>query len=345
MSKIFLISIVLVFVFVSFAHSKEFRQAIESYNWSFPRDHGKHPEFESEWWYFTGHLETGRQTFGFELTTFRFANPFPEDLKSSWASDQVYLTHFTITDEKENKFYKYELLNREVFDFAGASQEKLKVWNGDYKVEQIGDKLIIKADNSEIELNLNLDFNSRIVLNGENGLSQKGQNPGDASYYYSIPRMIGSGNLKIKDKSFEINKASVWMDKEFFTIPESENSGWSWFSIQFDEGATLMVYQIRNKKGEPTQFSSGTYVDKTGKQHHLTNEDFNLTPLKFWKSPESKTKYPLKWNIKIPKHNINIVINPVINKQELVLEEFLNINYWEGRCLVSGSNNGQAYME
>lgn len=345
MNKTILILILAFFFCVGFAKAKEFRQAIGPYNWSFPEDHGTHPDFESEWWYFTGHLEAKDQTFGFELTTFRFSNPFSKDLKSRWASDQVYLTHFTISDEKNEKFYKYELMNREVFNFAVASEKKLKVRNGDYLVEQNEEKLFIKAESTETKLDLVLDFSSKPILNGENGLSQKGKEPGNASYYYSIPRMIGNGKLKIKDKSYEINKASVWMDREFFTIPESENSGWDWFAIQFNDAATLMVYQIRNKEGEPTKFSSGTYVDKYGKQHHLTIDDFKLTPLSFWKSPESKSNYPIKWSLTIPKHKIDVVVNPVLNNQELVLKEFLNINYWEGRCLVSGSNTGQAYME
>ncbi len=337
--------LIIVFFFTAFANAKEFRQAIGPYNWSFPRDHGAHPEFESEWWYFTGHLEAEKQTFGFELTIFRFANPFSKNLKSNWASDQVYLTHFTITDEKNEKFYKYELMNREVFNFAGASEEKLKVWNGDYLIEQKGTELIIKAEISEAKLDLVLDFDVESVLNGKKGLSQKGKEQGNASYYYSIPRIIGNGQLQIKDKSYEINKASVWMDREFFTIPESENSGWDWFSIQFDDGETLMVYQIRNNDGKPTQFSSGTYINKNGKQYNLNNNDFRLTPLEFWKSLESKSNYPLRWSLTIPDHKIDVIVTPVMNNQELILEEFLNLNYWEGRCHVSGSKTGQAYME
>lgn len=345
MSKTFTFFIVTFLFFGTLVNSKEFRQAIGPYDWSFPKDHGAHPEFESEWWYFTGHLETEEQTFGFELTTFRFANPFSEDLKSNWASDQIYLTHFTITDEKNEKFYKFELLNREVFDIAGASEEKLKVWNGDYLIEQKGNELLIESESSEAKLNLELDFSPKSILNGKNGLSQKGEKQGNASYYYSIAKMTGNGKLELKGKSYEINKALVWMDREFFTITESDNEGWDWFAVQFDDRATLMVYQIRNKEGIPTQFSSGTYVDKDGKQFALDKNDFELTPLYYWKSPESKANYPLEWNIKIPRFQINIDIAPVINNQELVLTEFLNLNYWEGRCIVSGSKAGQAYME
>lgn len=346
MNRILVLLITFICILAPLANSKEFSRAIQPRDWSFPRDHGKHPDFKTEWWYFTGHLGAEDQTYGFELTIFRFANPLPEKIKSAWASDQIYLTHFTVTDGKKGKFYKYELANRDVFDLAGASTEKLKVWNGIYSVEQDDGKLHIKAENSEVKLDLVLNFESEVVLNGKNGLSQKGKKHGDASYYYSIPRMEGTGNLKIKERSMEVKKASVWMDREFFTIPESsENSGWDWFAIQFDTGANLMVYRIRNKANEQTRFSSGTYVDEKGNQHILGIDDFNLTPIEFWKSPETEAEYPLKWDIVVPEFGIDIRIDPVMKNQELVLEEFLDINYWEGRCIVSGSHSGQAYME
>ena len=41
---------------------------------SFPADHGPHPEFRSEWWYYTGNLAAANgRHFGFQLTFFRAA--------------------------------------------------------------------------------------------------------------------------------------------------------------------------------------------------------------------------------------------------------------------------------
>jgi len=41
--------------------------------WQFPRDYGAHPEFNTEWWYITGHLVSDtHELFGFQLTFFRY---------------------------------------------------------------------------------------------------------------------------------------------------------------------------------------------------------------------------------------------------------------------------------
>ncbi|NIP31719.1 MAG: hypothetical protein GTO02_19735 [Candidatus Dadabacteria bacterium] len=345
MNKLLYIILIIIFSGNLYANESGFRKAIEPYDWSFPKDHGSHPDFLTEWWYFTGHLESDNQVFGFELTTFRFSNKLTHKFKSKWASDQIYLTHFTITDEKNNKFYKYELVNRNFFDFAGSSENGLNTWNGNYKMMLNGDKFKIIAKNEESELILDLTQESKIMLNGKSGLSQKGAKPGDASYYYSIPILKGSGKLKIQNDVFNIKHASVWMDREFFSIEESENSGWDWFSIQFDDGSVLMLYQIRDKEGKQTQFSSGTFLNTDGKQILLEHKDFELKRLDYWKSPKTNKKYPLKWRIIIPELNINITITPTMKNQELVLKELLDMTYWEGRCLVSGSHSGKAYME
>ena len=345
MIKILVLLLIFLPINNSYSAEKEYSRAIGPYDWNFPRDHGAHPEFQTEWWYFTGHLEAGDSTYGFELTTFRAANPTTNNVKSKWAADQIYLTHFTITDEINKKFYKYELVNRNSFNLAGASKIELDVRNGSYHMYQENNKLNIKAKNKEIELILKLDLDTKIVLNGKDGLSQKGQEPGNASYYYSIPRLFGNGILKIKNEIIQIDNASVWMDREFFTIENPQNNGWDWFSIQFDDGSNLMIYQIRDENNNPTEFSSGTYSDSSGNFIILNPKDFELIIEDYWKSKKTKIKYPLIWNINIPKLNIEIQTSPTMNNQELVLDEILDMTYWEGRCLVSGSHKGKAYME
>ena len=188
------------------------------YVWSFPRDHGSHPEFQSEWWYFTGHLKAEDATFGFELTTFRFSREKTKNISSRWDADQFFLTHFTITDERNKRFHVYELANRGSFGLAGAEENRLNVWNGPYRIEQVGSNFRIVAKSGESELRLDLSGTAKIVLNGISGLSRKGPERGNASYYYSVPGLTGSGTLKIKGATHNIKSASVWMDREFFTI-------------------------------------------------------------------------------------------------------------------------------
>jgi len=323
----------------------DYERAIDMRAWSFPKDHGAHPNFKTEWWYFTGHLKSGTKIYGFELTFFRFANRHLTGLESAWTPDQIYLTHFTITDESESKFYKYEKVNRHSFGLSGSSPNTLRVWNGSYGVELIGESIEIKASSPETKLELFLKQDSPIVLNGKEGLSPKGSKSGQASYYYTIPRLVGDGTLTLNGKSVTINNASVWMDHEFFTIHESEHQGWDWFAVQFEDKSSLMVYQLRDQNGNKTNFSSGTYLDKNGKKLILKADDLTLTPIEYWKSNKTGITYPITWNIKIPKLGIDIYTNPTLRNQELALAKLINLNYWEGRSTVTGTHKGQAYVE
>ena len=252
----------------------EYRIADTRRNWSFPEDHGSHPDFKTEWWYFTGHLKSKSSVYGFELTFFRFANDGQFAKRSEWSADQLYLTHFTVTDEDEGKFYKYETVNRGALGIAGSATDTLHVWNGSYSVEIQKGIFKISASSPHINLELRLKRSSEIVLNGNNGLSRKGPRKGEASYYYSIPRLEGEGSLEIKKRKIIIEDASVWMDREFFSIPESGNRGWDWFAIQLDDGSDLMLYSLRNKEGKKTEFSSGTFLDPKGKKKILNSSDF-----------------------------------------------------------------------
>ncbi len=89
------------------------------------------------------------------------------------------------------------------------------------------------------------------------------------------------------------------MDHEFFTIDESEHQGWDWFAVQFEDQSSLMVYQLRNKNGKKTNFSSGTYLSKNGRKLILNADDYTLIPVEYWRSNETNVDYPIKWNISI----------------------------------------------
>lgn len=346
-SNIFLhLFILLALTLSSSALAGEFRKAVDIREWTFPCDHGAHKDFQTEWWYFTGHLESVENiTYGFELTFFRFANSFPFKIDSAWEPSQVYLTHFAVTDESRDRFLMYELVNRDAFEIAGASEDTLDVWNGSYRAQLVNGEIVILASNRETRLDLNLKISSDVVLNGENGLSRKGPGAGEASYYYSIHRLTGNGTLKIDGVEVEIESASVWMDREFFTIPETQNEGWGWFAIQFDDGSSLMIYNLRDEEGSKTEYSSGTYVSIDRHVRILNAEDFEIVPLDHWKSDRTGITYPVKWRLSIPSLDKELLATATMNDQELALTKFIDLNYWEGRSLVEGTHSGQAYIE
>ncbi len=346
MNRIYLIACLIIFSTANgIASGEDYERAIDTRAWSFPRDHGSHPNFRTEWWYFTGHLKSGTRSYGFQLTFFRFANRVLKELESDWTPDQIYLTHFTVTDETQSKFYKYEKVNRRSFGLSGSSPETLRVWNGLYRAELIDGVVELEASTTEAKLELSLKEASPVVLNGREGLSPRGVTRGQASYYYTIPRLVGEGTLELDGNPLKITDASVWMDHEFFTIDESEHRGWDWFAVQFEDHSSLMVYQLRDKTGKKTNFSSGTYLGEDGRKVILNADDYTLIPTENWRSNETNVEYPIKWNIRIPKLGIDIFTHPTLQNQELALTKLINLNYWEGRCTVTGSRQGQAYVE
>lgn len=343
----FLVLMILILTTV-YAFAEGYEMATGERSWDFPRDHGAHLEFENEWWYFTGHLDAADRTYGFELTFFRFSNsewPFIDSDGSEWFPEQIYLTHFTITDEGKGEFHKYEELNRGNMGLAGAGTETLEVWNGLYRAKMSDGDIKISVKNPEAELSLTLRPRTGVILNGNNGYSKKGPGKGEASYYYSMPGLRGSGSLRIGKDSTEIISANVWMDREFFTIKESENRGWDWFAIQFEDDSTLMLYTLRKEDGRKSPYSSGTYVDPAGNKRIISADDFILTPVSYWESDTTGINYPVEWRVEIPVLGIRINVKATLNEQELVLEKFLKMNYWEGRAKATGTRRGNAYIE
>ena len=187
------------------------------YPWSFPRDHGAHHKFNTEWWYFTGHLQDKKnEKYGFELTFFRVNLSDKNLIRNQWSSDHIYFAHFAVTDDKRREFSFIERHNRGVLGMAGAQKDTLNVWNGDWRVSIKENDIFLQTKTKEIDLNLKLNLNSPLILHGKNGYSVKTNDGSQSSYYYSMPRLVGEGSLRIHKDMKEIESAHVWFDHEFF---------------------------------------------------------------------------------------------------------------------------------
>lgn len=309
---------------------------------SFPEDHGAHPEYLTEWWYYTGNLDTtdGRH-FGYQLTFFRRAL-IPEkkrlDRSSKWATDQLYLAHFALTDVSANKFYYNERFARGAAGLAGSHSPPYQVWLHDWKVEQIAENdYRLYATEDSIVLELLLHDTKGPILNGNKGYSQKGPQPGNASIYISQTRLETKGIIQIKQEKIEVEGLS-WMDHEFSTSALSDDQvGWDWFSFQLDNGSELMVFYLRKQDGSIDPFSSGTYINPDGSTIPLTQDEFNIEVLDKWRSPHSKAEYPSRWRVQVPSLKIDVEVNPYIPDQELNL----TFTYWEGAVNIRGVQNGE----
>lgn len=320
-----------------------FQKADGSYKLEFPRDYGPHNDYQSEWWYYTGNLQSadGRQ-YGFELTFFRQAIQGP-DLRtprpSDWATEQVYMAHFTLTDVSAGKFNYFERFSRGAGGLAGATVEPAySVWLESWSVQATGkDTYELKADAGSIALDLALKDGKGPVLQGWNGLSTKGPEPGNASYYSSQTRLVTGGIVRVDGATVQVQGLS-WMDHEFSTSAlGSDLVGWDWFALQLSDGSELMLYNLRHKDGSIDPYSNGTLIRKDGSTKTLKREDFQITSIGTWKSPHSGATYPAAWMIEVPSEGVRLEVKPKLADQELRV----SFTYWEGAVLINGTKGGQ----
>ena len=332
--------------------SEGFALAVKPVAFNFPEDHGPHPNFRNEWWYYTGNLEdfTGR-SFGYQFTLFRNAlSPVQFENSSNWRTNQIYMGHFALTDVEEKRFFFSERFSRGNAQLAGAMTVPFRVWLEDWEVTgDAGNKKFpqqIKAQTEDVVLSLELSSSKPLVLQGNQGHSQKGSRPGNASYYYSFTRMQTQGTLKIGDREFNVHGSS-WMDREWSTSAlEKGQKGWDWFALQLSDGREIMLYQIRRDNGKADLTSKGVIINESGHSIKLEWKDLDLKILSSWTSPETGIRYPSGWKLNIPSENLDLEIKPLIENQELRT----SVNYWEGAVEVQSlqndiSLNGKGYVE
>lgn len=329
-----------------------FESAKPGYRFSFPKDHGAHPGFRTEWWYFTGHLRSEEgEEYGYELTFFRQGNDHPEVLKnpSRWAPRQLYFAHFAVTDLPQKRFYYHDRISREAIGKAGAKTDRLEVWIDRWRAVQEGETIRLQAEeglsgkesSGKLKIDLTLSPLKPPVVHGKEGISKKGEDEGQASHYYSLTRLETKGSLRIGGREEKVLGLS-WMDHEFGSaILNSRQIGWDWLSIQLDDGTDVMLFQIRREEGAIDRESSGTIVAPDGRSRHLAAGDFTMTPVEHWKSAESGANYPVGWKIEVPSERLFLESQPALPDQELITSRSTRIVYWEGASRFRGTKRGE----
>jgi predicted secreted hydrolase len=333
--------------------SPAFARATEPDAVQFPRDLGPHEEYQTEWWYYTGNLATAEgRPFGYQFTIFRRALLPSSELPdvadpSAWRSEQLYLAHFTISDIGEDIFYDAERFSRDGAGLAGAQAEPYAVWLEDWSVKEIAPgQTRLQAQTGEVALDLVLTETLAPVLHGDGGLSRKGPEPGNASYYYSIVRQASAGTVSVGEETFAVSGLS-WKDHEYSTSALSPGSvGWDWLSLQLDDGSSLMLFEIRREDGSLEPYSSGSFVAADGMVRPLALGDWQLEVLDTWRSPHSGADYPAAWRLTIPELEL------VLEGQAQMADQELNVStiYWEGAVKFAGERAGepltaQGYLE
>ncbi len=321
-----------------------YARAVEPFAFEFPRDHGPHPEYRTEWWYYTGALQDadGRD-YGYQLTFFRSAlTPQPVERASTLAGNQVYMAHFAVSDGPARAHWSVDRYSRGAAGLAGAQgTPDFAVWLEDWSARAVEPgvvRLLAMAETEEgpFALDLTLTETRPPVLHGERGLHQKGPEPGNASYYYSLVGLQTTGTIATPTGTVNVQGQS-WMDHEFGTSALSGDAqGWDWFSLQLGNGAALMLYTIRSTSGEVQQVVQGTLAWPDGSQTPIRAADFSLTPTAFWTSPATGIRYPVGWEVAVPGEAIALTVTPLFAEQEMEVE----FRYWEGAVTVTGTVDG-----
>ena len=334
-------------------------KALEPRSFSFPRDHGSHPQFKTEWWYVTGQLSSEKEReFGYQFTIFRHGikEHLPQNAinPNPWQVRDLFILHCGLSDIETQRFLSHQDISRAGPGLAGARKNHMETWLKGSRIAFNEKKQLIALTTKTPDYELTLELKPAYppILNGNNGLSAKGPEPGQASYYYSWPRLATKGVLKLSGESFTVNGLS-WLDREFATNQLGpEQAGWDWFALHFDDGQALMLYRMRLKNGDQDPSSSGTWIFPDGSAQHLTNQDFRLDPGKVWNSPKSGADYPVNWEIELKKPiSIKFTILPLILNQEMNTTNTALANYWEGAVKVEGFDStkrkieGRGYLE
>jgi predicted secreted hydrolase len=321
-----------------------YRLALPNYRFEFPRDHFNHPEFQTEWWYYTGNLRTAKgRRFGFELTFFRQAAD-RQPTATVWDLKDVWMAHLALSDMDGRQFLHTERLNRAGPGIAGADLKQARVWNGNWQSQWTFDPAIaggstqtLQAVADRFSFELSLKAEKPPVINGENGVSQKAAGPGKASHYISFTRLATTGVIVLDGKRFSV-EGSSWMDHEFFSHQmEASQTGWDWFSLQLEDRSELMLFRLRRKGGSLDPYSAGTYVDPQGHARHLASSDFTMTPGKTWTSAATGGHYPMEWAIEIPSIGFKAAIRTPMVQQELTG----STTYWEGAIDIDATKLGR----
>jgi len=360
-------SIIFFFIFISvFIHAWASAEVTKGYlsvtgpcELKFPEDHASHQGYRTEWWYYTGNLQSAAgNRYGFQLTFFRRQIVPLESKKnwptpaSAWRTSQIYLAHAAISDLDGKRHFYAQDIGRGVLGIAGEFRSNgvvrifLKKWS-----TQIGTKAHhLKVISDPFSFDLNLTPVKPPVFHGKEGYSRKGSSPERASCYYSLTRLETKGLVTLAGKTFDVNGLS-WMDHEFSTAPlEPGLVGWDWFSLQLSDNTEIMIYLLRQKDGKLNPASSGTYIRPNGMTRHLSGHDIEVTVTDTWNSPNSRAVYPARWRLKIPLLFLDLNIAPNLADQEMRTGESTGVTYWEGSVSIRGSKgesqiNGQGYVE
>ena len=311
----------------------------------FPRDHGSHPAFRTEWWYITGWVtDASGRDFGVQITFFRSRTGIAETSTSRFAPTQLLFAHAAIAQPWYGRLRHDQRVTRAGWGLAEASEADTDVHIGNWSLARVGDRYRATIDAREFSLDLVCLVKNPPLLQGDRGVSRKGPRPEQASYYYSRPQLVTTGGISIGNQRLDVH-GTAWLDHEWsseYLAPEAR--GWDWLGINLDDGGALMLFRIRAHDGN-AYWAGGTWRNAAGTTRNFAPNEVVFEPRRQWQSPRSGLTYPVAFRVRAG--DLDLTIEPLLDDQELDARGSVGTIYWEGaiRAGAAGSVIGRGYLE
>ena len=326
----------------------------------FPRDHGSHPAFNTEWWYVTGWAQAGERLFGFQVTFFRSRIAATQSMRSRFAARQLLFAHAAVTDVRAGKLWHDQRIARAGFGVAEADEQDAAITLRDWSLQRTeGDRYRTRITADGFALALQFRATQPVLLQGDGGISRKGPLPGNISHYYSQPQLDVSGRIHIGDQPAvdiadtgspavrsQPTQAAAWLDREWSDgYLNADAAGWDWTGINLQNGGALMAFRIRNRAGEAF-WDGGAHRSASGELRVFRRGETQWRPLRRWTSAASQATYPVAWALTTPVGAFRI--EALVDNQELDSSRSTGAIYWEGLSDLknaSGTRVGRGYLE
>ncbi|MFO1399021.1 MAG: lipocalin-like domain-containing protein [Burkholderiales bacterium] len=312
----------------------------------FPRDHGSHPAFRTEWWYVTGWVrDDAGHDYGVQVTFFRSRTGLAEDSRSRFAPTQILFAHAAIADPRNGSLLHDQRALREGFGIAEASQATTDVRIGDWSLVLAGDTYTTRIAAREFTLDLAFTATQPVLLQGDGGVSRKGPLPAHASYYYSRPHLATQGTIARGGRTLAV-RGTAWLDHEWsssYLAPDAK--GWDWTGINFTDGGALMAFRIRGRDGRAV-WAGATLRDAAGRVTTFAPDEVAFTPLREWRSPRTDARYPVAMKVRVGDREYELA--PLMDDAELDSRASVGTVYWEGAVRAQGRDReevGRGYLE
>ncbi|TFZ02194.1 carotenoid 1,2-hydratase [Ramlibacter henchirensis] len=321
-------------------------RALPARTLQFPRDHGAHPDLRTEWWYITGAADSGGRAFGFQLTFFRSRVDAAQDMASKFAARQLIFAHAAVTDVQGRRLWHDQRIAREGFGVAVAEPGDTRVHLRDWYLQRRSDGgYEAKLAAGEFTIDLRFSPTQPLLLQGAQGLSRKGPEPEQASYYYSVPQLGAAGTIRLQGRAFDV-RGKAWLDHEWSeALMHPDAVGWDWIGMNLDDGSALSAFQLRRKDGSPL-WDGGSFRAANGYTYIASRGENRFSAQRRWSSPLSGATYPVEWIVQTPADFYTV--RAVVDAQELDSRQSTGAVYWEGLSDLLDSNGrrvGRGYLE